>query len=147
MNTNRKFIGIELDEGYFKIANGRIVDAYNKAQETSWQPYIYALNFNHQLTKGNKMLYFSSMTAEEFLNANQQEIPEQVINCFKEFKEKISELESKLEVLSKSEELAWEQVSFARDLIEQLDNFSENELSKPKQKMYNLIRENSYFEV
>lgn len=35
MNTNRKFIGIELDEGYFKIANGRIVDAYNKAQETS----------------------------------------------------------------------------------------------------------------
>lgn len=93
------------------------------------------------------MLYFSSMTAEEFLNANQQEIPEQFINCFKEFKEKISELESKLEVLSKSEELAWEQVSFARDLIEQLDNFSENELSKPKQKMYNLIRENSYFEV
>ena len=93
------------------------------------------------------MLYFSSMTAEEFLTANQQEIPEQVINFFQEFKERISKLESKLEVLSRSEELAWEQVSFARDLVQQLDNFSENELSKPKQKMYNQIRENTYFEV
>ena len=93
------------------------------------------------------MLYFSSMTAEEFLNANQQEIPEQVINFFQEFKERISKLESKLEVLSRSEELAWEQVSFASDLVQQLDNFSENELSKPKQKMYNQIRENTYFEV
>ena len=27
MNTNRKFIGIELDEGYFDIAERRIVDA------------------------------------------------------------------------------------------------------------------------
>lgn len=34
VNTNRKFIGIELDEGYFKIANDRIVNAYSKAQET-----------------------------------------------------------------------------------------------------------------
>ena len=27
MNTNRKFIGIELDKGYFDIAERRIVDA------------------------------------------------------------------------------------------------------------------------
>ena len=30
MNTNRKFIGIELDENYFNIAKQRIEDAYNK---------------------------------------------------------------------------------------------------------------------
>jgi site-specific DNA-methyltransferase (adenine-specific) len=29
-NTNRKFIGIELDENYFNIAKQRIEDAYNK---------------------------------------------------------------------------------------------------------------------
>ena len=28
MNTNRKFIGIELDENYFNIAKQRIEDAY-----------------------------------------------------------------------------------------------------------------------
>ena len=31
VNTNRKFIGIELDENYFNIAKDRIEEAYNKA--------------------------------------------------------------------------------------------------------------------
>lgn len=31
--TNRKFIGIELDKGYFDIAKGRIEEAYNKVQK------------------------------------------------------------------------------------------------------------------
>ena len=31
-NTNRKFIGIELDKGYFDIAKDRIEKAYNKVQ-------------------------------------------------------------------------------------------------------------------
>ena len=30
MNTNRKFIGIELDDKYFDIAKNRIEDAYNQ---------------------------------------------------------------------------------------------------------------------
>ena len=30
MNTNRKFIGIELDNNYFNIAKQRIEEAYNK---------------------------------------------------------------------------------------------------------------------
>ena len=29
VNTNRKFIGIELDEKYFEIAKGRIEEAQN----------------------------------------------------------------------------------------------------------------------
>lgn len=30
VNTNRKFIGIELDEGYFNIAKERIENTYNE---------------------------------------------------------------------------------------------------------------------
>jgi site-specific DNA-methyltransferase (adenine-specific) len=30
VNTNRNFIGIELDEGYFEIASKRIADAKEK---------------------------------------------------------------------------------------------------------------------
>ena len=33
VNTSRKFIGIELDEGYFKIAKERIETAYNDSKE------------------------------------------------------------------------------------------------------------------
>lgn len=44
-------------------------------------------------------------------------------------------------------ELAWEQVSFARDLVESLDHFAEFNLSKAKKVVYNQIRENTYFEV
>lgn len=32
LNTNRNFIGIELDEGYFKIAKNRIEEAANKTK-------------------------------------------------------------------------------------------------------------------
>ena len=32
-NTNRNFIGIELDKGYFDIAKNRIEEAYNKVQK------------------------------------------------------------------------------------------------------------------
>jgi DNA modification methylase len=35
VNTNRSFIGIELDEGYFKIAEKRIADAQNKPEQIS----------------------------------------------------------------------------------------------------------------
>ena len=32
LNTNRNFIGIELDEGYFNIAQNRIEEAANKTK-------------------------------------------------------------------------------------------------------------------
>lgn len=35
INTNRNFIGIELDAGYFKIAEKRIADAQNKPEQIS----------------------------------------------------------------------------------------------------------------
>ena len=33
MNTNRRFIGIELDENYFNIAKDRIKQTYDQIQE------------------------------------------------------------------------------------------------------------------
>ncbi len=33
VNTNRRFIGIELDEKYFNLAKERIEDAYNQEQQ------------------------------------------------------------------------------------------------------------------
>jgi len=35
INTSRSFIGIELDAGYFKIAEKRIADAQNKPKQIS----------------------------------------------------------------------------------------------------------------
>ena len=32
-NTRRKFIGIEMDTGYYEIAEKRIAEAYTKAQQ------------------------------------------------------------------------------------------------------------------
>lgn len=93
------------------------------------------------------MISFSSITAEEFLRLNESSIPVEFLKYFDEFSEQIKELQTEVNNLKRSDELAWEQVSFARDLVQQLDSFAENNLSKPKLKMYNQIRENTYFEV
>lgn len=93
------------------------------------------------------MISFSNITVEEFIRLNSSILPIEVLNCFSGFSERISKLEKDVNLLKRSDELAWEQVGFARDLIEQLDNFAANNLSKPKQKMYNQLRENTYFEV
>lgn len=93
------------------------------------------------------MISFSNITVEEFIRLNSSILPIEVLNYFSGFSEKISKLEKDVNLLERSDELAWEQVGFARDLIEQLDNFAANNLSKPKQKMYNQLRENTYFEV
>ena len=93
------------------------------------------------------MISFSSITAEEFIRLNANNIPNEVLKYFDDFSEQIKELQKEVQTLRRSDELAWEQVSFARDLVQQLDHFAENNLSKPKLKMYNQIRENAYFEV
>ena len=93
------------------------------------------------------MLAFTNMTPEEFLRLNAEAIPAEVLKYLGGFEFKIAELEEKVEELERSDELAWEQVSFARDLVEQVDAFAEDNLSKDKLKVYNQIRENTYFEV
>lgn len=93
------------------------------------------------------MISFSSITAEEFIRLNANNIPNEVLKYFDDFSEQIKELQKEVQTLRRSDELAWEQVNFAIDLVQQLDHFAENNLSKPKLKMYNQLRENTYFEV
>ena len=93
------------------------------------------------------MIAFSNITPEEFLRLNQDNIPSEVLKYFDAFAERIEELENEVKVLNHNEELAWERDSLARELVEQLDSFAEGNLSKVKLKVYNQIRENSYFEV
>ena len=93
------------------------------------------------------MIAFSSITAEEFLRLNESSIPVEILKYFEDFSERIKELQKEVQRLERSEELAWEQVSFARDLVQQLDKFAEQNLSKAKMKVYNQIRENTYFEI
>jgi len=93
------------------------------------------------------MTEFSSITAEEFLRLNQYSLPPGVLKYFDELLEQIKELQTEISALKRSDELAWEQVLFAKDLIENLDHFAEFNLSKAKKVVYNQIRENSYFEV
>jgi hypothetical protein len=56
-------------------------------------------------------------------------------------------LEKYNKVLEHNLELAEEQIDFARNLVEELDQFAEQNLSKVKMKVYNQIREDTYFEV
>lgn len=93
------------------------------------------------------MIQFSNMQMEEFLSLSAASIPPKVLQYIDNLSDKIEELKDEVQSMGKSEELAWEQVSFARDLVEQLDHFAENNLSKAKLEMYNQIRENTYFEV
>lgn len=93
------------------------------------------------------MISFSSITAEEFLRLNESSIPVEFLKYFDEFSEQIKELQTEVNNLKRSDELAWEQVSFARDLVQQLDSFAENNLLNDDLEMYNQIRENTYFEV
>ena len=93
------------------------------------------------------MIAFSNITPEEFLRLNQDNIPSEVLKYFDAFAERIEELENEVKVLNRNEELTWERDSLARELVEQLDSFAEGNLSKVKLKVYNQIRENSYFEV
>lgn len=93
------------------------------------------------------MISFDNISVEEFFRLNQDKIPQELEEHFYQLQVKINNIEKELEVEQRNNELAWEQVSFARDLIEQIDKFSEENLSKAKLKTYNQIRENSYFEV
>ena len=93
------------------------------------------------------MLTLNSMPPEEFFKVNASNLPHEVQQYFFDLQGKIAELEKEIEILNRNNDLAWEQVSFARDLIEQIDKFSKENLSKAKLKVYNQIRENSYFEV
>ena len=91
--------------------------------------------------------HFSSMTADEFVRLNQDNIPEVIQQFLQQQQDMIAELKYDLQVSNKKREMFQEQVYFAQDLVESIDVFARDNLSKRLQKEYTKIRECTYFET
>lgn len=89
---------------------------------------------------------FSSLTPQEYFYLNQDKIPTEIQDKFQELVDQLEELKEENKVLERNLELAEEQIDFARNLVEEIDAFAEENLSKAKKKVYDQIRENTYFE-
>ena len=94
----------------------------------------------------SNIVSFSNMTIEEFVSLNIDNIPPELIKTLDEKLNYIKQLEDENEKLNSKNDLVDEQLYFARELISNIDDFAEENLSKPKLKKYNIIRENTYFE-
>jgi hypothetical protein len=92
-------------------------------------------------------MYFSNLTPQEYFYLNQDRIPAEIQDKFQEMVDRLISLEKDNEVLRRNLELAEEQIDFARNLVEEIDAFAEENLSKAKKKVYDQIRENTYFEI
>ena len=91
--------------------------------------------------------HFSSMTADEFVRFNQDSIPEVIQQYLQHQYDKIVELQEELQVNKKKREMLREQVYFGQDLVNSIDEFVRDNLSKRLQKEYGKIRECTYFET
>ena len=89
----------------------------------------------------------SNLTAQEYFYLNQDKIPTEIQDKFQELVDQLEELKEENKAVRRNLELAEEQISFARNLVEEIDRFAEQNLSKVKKKVYDQIRENTYFEV
>ena len=95
----------------------------------------------------SNIVSFSNMTIEEFISLNVNNIPPEIIKTLDEKLDYIKQLEDENEKLESKNDMLSEQLHFARELITSIDDFAEENLSKPKLKNYNIIRDNTYFEV
>ena len=87
------------------------------------------------------------MTIEEFISLNIDNIPPEIIKSLDEKLDYIKQLEYENKKLNSKNDMLDEQLYFARELITSIDDFAKENLSKPKLKNYNIIRENTYFEL
>ena len=95
----------------------------------------------------SNIVSFSNMTIEEFVSLNIDNIPPEIIKALDEKLNYIKQLEDENEKLHSKNDMIYEQLNFARELITNIDDFAEENLTKPKLKKYNIIRENTYFEL
>lgn len=95
----------------------------------------------------SNIVSFSNMTIEEFINLNIDNIPPEIIKALDEKLSYIKQLEDENKKLDSKNDMLNEQLCFARELITNIDDFAKENLSKPKLKKYNIIRENTYFEL
>lgn len=70
-------------------------------------------------------MYISNLTAEEYFYLNQDKIPTEIQDKFQEMGDRLISLEKENKVLIRNLELAEEQISFARNLVESLANLVE----------------------
>ena len=93
------------------------------------------------------MYNFSNMTPAEVLRyAAIDGVPEPLLKLIERMNDEICELEAEAVKAKRQIEIAEEQVYFARELVEAIDNWT-TELPKTKQAAYKVIRDNTQFET
>ena len=93
------------------------------------------------------MLNFSNLTPAEVLRyAAIDGVPEPLLKTIERMNDEICELEAEAAKAERQIEIAEEQVYFARELVEAIDNWT-TELPKTKQAEYKVIRYNTQFET
>lgn len=92
----------------------------------------------------------NNLSIEEFFRYT--DLPEHVSVKLEELLEKLRSQEKEIEYLSRRQEMAWEQVGFATDLLESIDALIDRLPNRKTgvipefQKEYKILCENSYFE-
>ena len=96
------------------------------------------------------MLNYSNLTVAEVLRYGTLDgLPEpqlKLIELIEQMNDEICELEAEAAKAERQIEIAEEQVYFARELVEVIDNWT-TELPKTKQAAYKVIRDNTQFET
>ena len=96
------------------------------------------------------MLNYSNLTVAEVLRyATLDGLPEpllKLIELIERMNDEICELEAEAAKAKRQIEIAEEQVYFARELVEAIDNWT-TELQKTKRAAYKVIRDNTQFET
>lgn len=89
----------------------------------------------------------NDLTIKEFINLNSNSIPEELINYLGELESKIEDCNKQIQFLSFSIDLKDEQLFFAKELINYIDNFANKKLNSNDLTEYRIIRDESHFEL
>lgn len=92
-------------------------------------------------------MYFSSMTITEYLGLNQAIIPAELANYMEALLVQINNQQQEIARLERSNEVISEQLSFGRELVRNLDDYCERNLSKAKMVGYQRLRDDTQFEI
>ena len=92
-------------------------------------------------------MYFSNMTLTEYLGLNQAIIPAELANYMEALLVQINRQQQDIARLERSNEVISEQLSFGRELVRNLDDYCERNLSKAKLVGYQRLRDDTQFEI
>lgn len=96
------------------------------------------------------MKYYSSLSLNEFLSLNTGIIPPELENVLQSMlqslQDQLSDKELEIDRIRKREELIDEQLGYATALVERVEKFAKENLSKRLQKEFFILRSDSSFE-